>query len=78
MGAECSSDCGNAQLVQQVPEDSTINASTISDHREFVTMNSFDFKSYKQYNVTTDLLKKRILDIIKKVEVVNDFALAKT
>jgi hypothetical protein len=77
MGAECSSDCGKAEQAVQNPEDTAINSSTITDYRELSAATALDFKSYKQYNLTSDLMKKRILEIIKKVEAVNDFTVTK-
>jgi hypothetical protein len=77
MGAECSSDCGKAEQTIPNMDDTSTNISTITDYRELTSTTQFDFRSYKQYNLTSDVMKKRILDIIKKVEAVNDFTVIK-
>jgi hypothetical protein len=70
MGAECSSERNNTNLEEnqdkkELPEN------------EISNINSFNFKTYKEYYYRMDLLKAKIKEIIKEVEITNDFKVKK-
>ncbi len=71
MGAQCSID--RSQL-NEPQESSKTNYGEQSDSSKPFTL---DCKSYRDYNNKLETLKTKIKDIIKKVEVINDFSVVK-
>jgi len=67
MGAECSS----SSQSQSIPEQVVIadNIPVESMQKNF----SFNFRSYKEYSVKIETFKNKMVEILCRVEIANDF-----
>lgn len=69
MGTECSVDRSNFTTDQ--PDNNDLIKNSHDTHKLF----SFESKSYKEYSNKMENLKVNIKEILKKVEIANDFDL---
>lgn len=73
MGAECSVDRMQSLAEQQEPA----KKETVRNVEVINTIHSFNFKGYKEYLQKMDVFKRRLNEIMKITEVLNDFYLKK-
>lgn len=84
MGADCSVDRKEISSADKVEKSNSKTDTSKSSNlnNSFDSQNSsaqekgifsLDFKSYKDYNNKIEIIKIKIKEIIKKVEIVNDF-----
>ncbi len=76
MGAECSYDRKTEEIENSKvePKNSHTSSSSLTTSDN---INNLEFKSYKDFNVKNEHIGRRIQDIIKKAETVNDFTIVK-
>jgi hypothetical protein len=75
MGAECSYDRKTEELENNKQEPKSSTSSSTSSTTE--NINNLEVKSYKDFNSKTEHIGRRIQDIIKKAETINDFTIKK-
>jgi hypothetical protein len=78
MGAECSVDRNtNTNYDGEKDQETRDNPSNISNQSDQTISSYFEFRNYKDYYNKMDLLKIKIKEIRKKVEITNDFSIKK-
>jgi hypothetical protein len=76
MGAECSYDRKIDEIENTKAEPKNTHTSSSSSGTSD-NINNLEFKSYKDFNVKNEHIGRRMQDIIKKAETVNDFTISK-
>lgn len=71
MGAECSVD--RNQFIGDVEQTRMDNGNVVDP----TFLNTFEFKNYKEYNGKMDLVKKKIMESVKRIEIQNEFTVKK-
>ncbi len=73
MGAECSYD---RKIEEDIKTEQNSNSERGNASRE-TNISNLEFKTYREYNTKYEQLCKRLNDIIKKAETLNEFSVIK-